>query len=81
MNQDDRVLFDPSNFDQPNPGGEDSSGQATRVHNRHRMRKVGDGPLICDNSVPESTAGITEDLPSINPSDKGSEGSLVLEFG
>jgi len=45
------------------------------------MWKVGDGPLICDNSVPEPLAGITEDLPSINPSDKGSEGSLVLEFG
>ena len=45
------------------------------------MWKVGDGPLICDNSVPESLAGITEDLPSINPSDKGSEESLVLEFG
>ena len=81
MNQDDRVPFDPSDFDQPDPRGEDHGWQANRIHNRHRVWKISDGCFIDDDSIPEFLMRIAEHLLSVDVSDKGGEGSLGLEFG
>ena len=79
MNQDNRVLFNPSDFDQSDPGGEDSNGQGSRIRNRNRLGERGENFLIDDNGVAESLVRVTEHLLSINASDKGGERSIVLE--
>lgn len=79
MNQDNRVLFYPSDFNQSDPGGEDSNGQGSRIHNRNRLGKKSDNFLIHDNGVDEFLVRVTEHLLSINTSDKGGERSIVLE--
>ena len=81
VNQYDRVIFDPSNFDQPDPRGEDNSRQANRIYNRHRVWKIGDGCFIYDDSIPEFLIGITEHFLSIDASDERGEGNFDLKVG
>ena len=68
MNQDDRVLINPTDFDESNPSGEDSSGQGNHVCNRDRLWRGNDSLLIDDDGVGELLVGITENLHPVNTS-------------